>query len=60
MVSCTLDDNIKQETPVPRSKKMLYIIRVDVELLHDGQQEQQQPTATGQQHHAHYKYERLN
>lgn len=37
---------------VPSSKNTVYIIRVDVELRHDGQQAQQQLTAVGQQQQA--------
>ena len=37
---------------LPRNKKMLYTIRVDVELLHDGHLAQQQKHAVGPQQQA--------
>jgi len=52
MASCIPEDNMRQDTIVPRSKNTVYIIRVEVELRHDGQHAQQQLAAAGQQQQA--------
>lgn len=45
-------DNMIQDKIVPSSKNTVYIIRVDVELRHDGQHAQQQLAAVEQQQQA--------
>ena len=52
MVSCIPLDSMIQEMIVPSRRNNVYMILVDVELRHDGQQAQQQLTAAGQQQQA--------
>ena len=52
IASCMPVDNMMQDKIVPSSKNTVYIIRVDVELRHDGQHAQQQLAAVEQQQQA--------
>ena len=51
-LSCTLDDNITQLTAVARAKNNIYIIRLPVEVLMLGRQEQQSEHAAEPKQHA--------
>ena len=52
MASCMVEDSIIQDAIVPSNRKTVYMILLEVELRHDGQQAQQQLAAAGQQQHA--------
>ena len=55
MASCMVEDSIIQDTIVPSNRKTVYVILLEVELRHDGQQAQQHLAAAGQQQHATYR-----
>ena len=52
MASCMVEDSIIQDTIVPSNRKTVYMILLEVELRHDGQQAQQHLAAALEQQHS--------
>ena len=52
MASCMVEDSIIQDTIVPSTRKTVYMILLEVELRHDGQQAQQHLAVALEQQHS--------